>query len=143
MRTFGLGLALLVLVSAVSGCGHSSSPTEPGGGMDSIALESISPPVTTPLTTGSEVTFTGRVRYNLASASSGSIFIVIEDQSAINISPTVPQPSLSISRGSGTVEISDHIRIPAGVTKVNVFFPVVPSGATRSTAVTSVAYTVN
>jgi hypothetical protein len=126
----------------IAGCSGGSSPTDPVI-IDSIALDSISPASTTTLTAGSRVTFTGHVRYTLGSASTGHVSIVIQDQSSNRLSTTVPQPIMAVTRGGGTVDLSDSITVPAtGVTSVNVFFPLFPAGVTQTSTVQVVRYSV-
>ena len=134
-----LGFALAMLLS----CSGGDSPTDPSPPADSVVIESISPPQSDPLSAGSQVTFRARVRYGLASADSGRIHIVIQDQLNRSISPTTPQPRVQIIRGTGTVELSDTVTVPAsGVTSVQVFFPLVPAGSTNTSVVDTVTYTV-
>jgi hypothetical protein len=134
----GLSLALLML-----GCSGSDSPTDPGPTTDSLVLESFEPPVSTVLAPGSRVSFRARVRYALATASTGRVLIVIQDQTGNNISGTSPQPSVAVTLGAGTVELADTITVPAsGVTSVQVFYPLIPGGAQQSTVVQRVIYTV-
>ena len=134
-----VGFALVMLLS----CSGGDSPTEPSPLADSVVIESISPPQRDPLSAGSQVTFQARVRYGLASADSGRILMVIQDQFSRNISPTVPQPSAPILRGTGTAELSDTITVPAsGVTSVHVFLPLLPAGSTSTSVVQSVTYSV-
>jgi hypothetical protein len=135
-------LILGLFVLSCSGDGG-SSPTEPSLNMDSVAIEVITPERGTSLTAGSRVTFRVRGRYTLAGASSGRIGLVIEDQDFKNISATVPQPSSAVTRGGGTLEIADTVNIPAtGVSTIHVFLPLIPTGASRSTAVDHVVYSV-
>lgn len=134
----GLSLALALL-----GCSGGDSPTDPGPTTDSLNFESFEPAVSSLLAPGSRVTFRARVRYALATASTGRVAIVIQDQSDNNISPTRPQPSSTVTLGAGTVELADTITVPAtGVTGVHVFYTLLPTGAPRSTATQRVIYTV-
>lgn len=132
------------LTLAVVACGH--SPTEPSRpASDSATIVSISPDPGTPLTAGSSVTFKGTVAYGLASVSSAVVVIVIEDQAFNNLSSTRPQPAVTVSRGTGTVTLSDSAVIPTtGVSTVLVFFPLAPPPGAGGTAlaVQSVTYTV-
>ena len=135
-------LVLGLFALSCSGDGGDSL-TEPSPTMDTVAIEVITPERGTRLTAGSRVTFQVRGRYTLASASSGRIGLVIEDQDFKNISATVPQPFSTVTRGGGTLEIADTVTVPAtGVTTVHVFLPLLPTGASRSTAVDHVVYPV-
>ena len=137
-----LGLAITMLL--VLGCSDSdSSPTEPEPTIDSVRIETISPAQGTTLSAGSRVTFRARVPYTLATASSGRISIIIEDQASRNISSTSPQPSIQVTRGGGVVELADTVTIPAnGVTRVDVFVPLFPAGASNTNTVQLVRYQV-
>lgn len=137
-----LGFAITMLL--VLGCSDGdSSPTEPEPTINSIAVETITPAQGTTLSAGSRVTFQARVRYTLATASSGRISMVIEDQASRNISPTSPQPNVQVSRGGGVVELTDTVTIPAnGVTRVDLFVPLLPAGASSTNTVQLVRYPV-
>jgi hypothetical protein len=135
----GLALAMLLTLSCSDG---GSSPTEPQPTIDSIAVETITPARGTALSAGSQVTFQARVRYTLATADSGRISMIIQDQASRNLSRN-PQPRAQIVRGGGVVELSDTITIPAtGVTRVDVFVPLFPGGATSTGVVQLVQYPV-
>jgi hypothetical protein len=135
-------LALMMLLAL--GCSDSdSSPTEPEPTINSVIIETITPARDTTLSAGSRVTFRARVSYTLATASSGRISMVIEDQASRNISPTSPQPSIQVSRGGGVVELTDTVTIPAnGVTRVDLFVPLLPAGSSSTSIVQVVRYTV-
>jgi hypothetical protein len=139
LDVLGLAVGLLLMLS----CSDGDSPTDPGPQIDSVAVESITPAAGESLLAGSRVTFRARVRYTLATASSGQISIIVEDQSSRNISSTRPQPSAQVQRGSGTVELADTIDVPAnGVTRVDVFLPLFPAGASSTSTVQVVRYPV-
>jgi hypothetical protein len=134
-------IACVLIVAFAAGCGGSHSPTEPGG-VDTIAITSITPASGTRLAPGSNVTFSGTVRYELASAGTGIIVLVIEDQ-ASRVLTTGAQPSAVVSRGQGTVSLSDSIVVPAtGVSQVVVFFPLSPAGSTSTNIVATATYPV-
>ena len=110
---------------------------------DTISLVSITPPANTVLGRGKEVTFTATIDYTLATALSGQIVMVIQDQANRNLKPGVPQASVRISRGSGRVTISDSIIVPEeGVTTVAVYLLLIPGQATQTDVVVSVRYPV-
>jgi len=139
---FHASLALMMLF-ALRCSDSDSSPTEPEPTIDSVAIETITPVQGTTLQGGSRVTFRARVRYTLATASSGRISLIIEDQASRNISATTPQPSISVTRGGQVVELTDTIDIPAnGVTRVDVFVPLFPGTSTSTNTVQVVRYTV-
>lgn len=139
-----IGMGCLVLGMALAaGCSDGgSSPTEPSPTIDSAVLETVSPPAGTLLTAGSQVVIRGRIRYTLASTGSGTVVLVIQDQNGRSL-VTGPQPSASIARGGGTVELTYTLQIPAtGVSSVDAIFPLFPSGARESVAAPSVKYSV-
>jgi hypothetical protein len=140
----------LVLSLLAAGCGGSPTaptPTPPAPApipSDSISLTNMVPASGTTLLQGQTVTFTGTVAYSLASADSGAVVLVIQDQANHLLQPlTAPQPSASISKGTGQVTLSQSIALPGtGITRVHVFFPLVPSGVTGTDVVVSVSYPV-
>lgn len=141
-RRFGfLGLALTLLL--MLGCSSDdSSPTEPLPTIDSVNVEAITPARGTILRPGSQVTFQARVSYTLATADSGRISMIIQDQAPRNLSRN-PQPRAQIVRGGGVVELSDTITLPAtGVTRVDVFVPLFPGAATSTNTVQLVQFPV-
>ena len=132
-------LAVVTLALLTSACNDSDSPTEPPS--DSISIESIAPASSTILRRGTQVTITVTARYTLSSASEGGINLVIQDQSNQNIAP-LPQPEARVSRGQGTVTLNNTLTVPAGATSVRVFVPLYPQGASQTSTVASVTYTV-
>jgi hypothetical protein len=140
-RRIGLWCLALGMTLGTGCSGGRSSPTEPSPTIDSVALETISPPTGNSLAAGSRVEFRGRVRYTLASASAGVVALVIQDQAGRSLNG--PQPNVSVSRGGGTVELTSTIQLPvSGVSSVDVIFPLFPSGARESAAAVSVSYSV-
>lgn len=135
-------LSPLLLATGIIFCSH--SPTEPVvADRDSITLVSIQPSLGTSLQAGAPVAFTATIAYDLASVPSGLVALVIEDQAFRNLSSTVPQPTMTVARGNGTVTLADHVVIPAnGVTTVYVYFLLAASGATDSLVAQRVSYQV-
>ena len=116
-----LPVLTLAIVAAFMGCGGSnssnptalsSSPTapSPSTATDTITLTSITPLAGTTLSPGQVVTFTATVSYELDSADSGQIRMVIQDGADRDIQSN-PQPHMTISRGSGMVTLSDEVTI--------------------------------
>ena len=138
---FSFFSGLVLLGALVSGCSDDDySPSGPSQVTDSITIQEISPAAGTTLNRGTNVTFTARIGYSLGSASTGRIALVAQDQAG---SALAPQPFANVPRGSGTVSLSQQVTIPAqGVTRVDVFFPLLPDGASRSTAARSAQYPV-
>jgi len=136
----GTFLAALVLMLGLAGC-NGRSPSEVSG-QDSVSISSISPAAGTRLAPGSSVTFNARIDYELSSSATGTITVVIEDQSNA-ILTTHPQVRTSVSRGRGSVNLSDQITVPAsGVTTVRVFFPLNMAGVSSTNVVVSASYPV-
>jgi hypothetical protein len=108
-------------------------------------LGSIAPAAGTPLQANQTVTFTATLNYTLASAESGLIVIVIQDQSDRSLQPVGrPQPVAVAMKGTGTATLTDSIMLPAsGVSSVRVIFPLVPANATRTEVIVSASYPVN
>jgi hypothetical protein len=101
------------------------------------------PPTGTPLQAGGTVTFTATLNFTLASADSGQIVIVIQDQNNQNLRAGGPQPAALVNRGTGTATLADSVVVPAsGITSVRVIFPLVPQGATRTDILVSISYPV-
>jgi len=113
--------------------------------MDAVSLGSLAPAAGTPLQATQTVMFTATLNYTLASAESGQIVIVIQDQSSRSLQPRGrPQPAAVVTKGTGTATLADSIVVPAsGVSSVRVFFPLIPSGASRTDVVVSVSYPVS
>ncbi|HVT17219.1 MAG TPA: hypothetical protein VHQ90_13695 [Thermoanaerobaculia bacterium] len=136
-----LAVASLSVVAACSGGGSSPSPSEPVS-QDSISLVTIAPAGGTRLVPGSVVTFAATLRYQLSSAASGTILEVIENQTGGQLT-TGPQMSVAVNRGQGSVQLADSITVPlVGVTQVEVFFPLLAEGATRTSIVATATYPV-
>ncbi len=111
---------------------------------DSISLVNMAPAPGTSLSPGQTVTFTGTVAYSLLSADTGVIVLVIQDLANQPLQPVgTPQPTATITRGSGQATLSQSITLPGtGITGVGVFFPLALAGATSTNVVVSVTYPV-
>ena len=136
------------LAAVLVGCGG-GAPTAPtparAPASDAISLSSMTPAPGTLLHAREMVTFTATVSYTLASAASGQIVIVIQDQLNQNLKPPgVAQSAVSVMTGTSTTTLSDSIRIPdSGVSSVRVFLLLSPAGTTRTDVVVSVSYPVS
>jgi hypothetical protein len=143
---FGLSVRFVgipLLAAAITSCSK-SSPTEPAFLEDSVAIVSIQPPAGTTLQAGTQAAFTATITYHLASAPSGTVAIAILDQSSRNLSLTVPQPRVIVTKGSGTVALSDQVVLPSsGVATVVVLFPLFTSGNAITQTFQSVDYPVS
>jgi len=110
---------------------------------DSIRLTSMTPSSGATLSRSQTVTFTGTLGYSLASADSGTVTLVIQNQANQVLQPAGSQPRTTVARGSGQVTLSQSIAVPAtGTTSVTVFFSVTPSGSVNTNTVASASYTV-
>lgn len=139
--------ALLLLLAAallssvlLAGCGKSSTPTAPV--LDAISIAAISPTNGTTLHPGMTVTFNASVTYTLASAASGTISLVYQDQNG-NILNTATQVSKAVTGGTGTVALTDTFTVPTtGVTTLFVFFPLLDTGASGTNVAVTATYPV-
>jgi hypothetical protein len=148
--TLGCGTTLVMLFLAACGSGSPTAPTAtpaptPVPAMDAVSVGSLAPAAGTPLQASQTVMFTATLNYTLGSAESGQVVIVIQDQSGRSLQPPGrPQPAAVIAKGTGTATLADSIVVPAsGVSSVRVFFPLIPSGASRTDVVVSVNYPVS
>ena len=130
-------------VVGISGCDGSSSPSEPAG-LNDLTVVSITPPQGTTLSAGQAVTFDATLRYTLSAGASGEISIVIQDQDDVVLQTGV-QPAVPVTAGSGVVNLSDSVTIPAsGVSLVRVFFALFfDGGGGRTDIATVVTYDVS
>jgi hypothetical protein len=146
MRRSGFAIVVALGLGLLSGCGSdvpsapSSTPAPtplptPTPGTDAISLSSISPAAGTALQAGQEVAFTATVSYTLASAASGRVSMIIQDQLNRSLQPLGTHPT-AVSGGTATVTLTDSIVIPAtGVSLVRVFLPLYPASATSTSVV--------
>jgi hypothetical protein len=109
----------------------------------SIKLESASPAPGTPVTIGQTVAFKITVSYQLSIADLGSIILVVQDETNKNLLGDREQQSQSVSRGKGTVTLTDSFIVPAGGNEVRLFIPLVPQGMTNTDGELVVRYPVN
>jgi hypothetical protein len=137
-----LAAVLTTLILSLSAVGCSSSPMAPAPMPDSVnSVTDMVPALGTKLLHGQTVTFTGTAGYSLLSADSGQVLLAIQDQT--NKVLTTTQPSATVAKGSGPVTLSQKITLPdTGVTSVQVFFLLVPAGATSTHAAVPLTYQV-
>jgi hypothetical protein len=109
----------------------------------SIKLESASPAPGTPVTIGQTVAFKITVSYQLSIADLGAIILVVQDETNKNLLGDREQQSQSVSRGKGTVTLTDSFIVPAGGNEVRLFIPLVPQGMTNTDGELVVRYPVN
>ena len=98
----------------------------------SIKLESASPAPGTIVGVGQTVEFKITVSYQMSIADSGSIFLVIQDETNKNLLGDRKPKSQSVSHGNGTVTLIDSFVVPTGSNELHLFIPLVPSGMTHT-----------
>ena len=126
MARVGLACAPALLMLLLPACGGSpAAPTAtpaptPTPVTDAVSVGSIVPSAGTPLQASETVTFTATLVYTLATADSGQIVIVIQDQNDRILQQLGrAQPAAVVIKGAGTVTLADTIMIPAsGVSSV-------------------------
>jgi hypothetical protein len=115
----------------------------PSPGPDSIRLTSMAPPSGAALSRGQTVTFSGTLSYSVASADSGTVTLVIQDQANQVLQPAGSQPRTTVARGNGQATLSQSITLPTtGTTNVTAFFSLAPVGSTNTHTVASASYSV-
>jgi hypothetical protein len=139
-RSFRLAAALALIVLLV-GCSKGNLPSELTS-PDDIAINGITPLAGTRLAPGSTVTFTANVAYILASASTGVVTMVIEDQNSVPLPGNPAQ--MSVTSGQSTVKLtSPAISVPAtGVSTIQVFVSLTPAGSTSTSTIDVVLFPV-
>jgi len=147
-----VGAASLAML-ALAACGGGSpsgpspvpTPTPTPAVSDAVSLTSIVPAAGTRIAAGERVTLTATVAYTLASAPSGRIYLVLQDQLDAGLQdPGNPrtQPSVAVTRGSGTTTLTESIVVPAtGVTTLKLYFPLFPDGV-QGTAIAFITFAV-
>jgi hypothetical protein len=108
----------------------------------SIKLESASPTPGTAITIGQTVDFKITVSYRLSIAESGSIILVVQDETNKNLLADQKQPSQSVDKGKGTVTLAQSFLVPSGSNEVRLFIPLVPKGMTDTSGEIVVRYPV-
>jgi len=124
------------------GCGASESPAkEQGGGAssskDSVKILSASPAVTETLKSGTSVKISYEVQYNLASADTGSLTLVVQGAS----NESLGNEFYVVHKGSGTETLEAEIVVPES-RAVQVFTPLSPQGSSSTSIVESRLYKV-
>ena len=137
--------ALLILLAGCGGgsSGMTTSPTSTTLTDAVTAITNMNPAPGTALQAGQTVTFTGTAAYTLASADTGIMVIVVQDQTGRPLPSNDVVPAVAVRRGSADATLSWTATVPAsGVTTVRVFFGLAGSGASSTNAVLSVSYPV-
>jgi hypothetical protein len=139
-RSLCLALSL-ALITLLAGCSKGNLPSDLNS-PDDILINSITPAAGSRIAPGSTVTFNANVSYILASASTGVITIVVEDQASVPIAGT--QAQKSVASGQSSINIATPtFTVPAtGVTSLQVFVSLAATGASQTSTVEEVIYTV-
>jgi hypothetical protein len=144
------GVLVLLVWLTVAGCGgdHPTAPTQSlesftvSESGDSLSLPALNPAPGTILQAGRSVPIALTVQYTLASADFGRVILAIQDDTG-RLLQRPPQPVQPVRRGSGTLNLSDQISIPAGgVSRVDLFVPMVRGTANQTTLRLVVQYDV-
>jgi hypothetical protein len=134
-------VALAALATALAGCGG-STPTETVTVSDVVVIFSIGPPAGTVLTHGTAVTITGTISYQLNSAASATMVMVVQDQSGHSLGGA--QPMMTVASGKGQVVLAETVNIPSsGVSQIQVIFDLVSQGPMGQDTAASVTYPVS
>lgn len=107
----------------------------------SIKLESASPAPGTPVTVGQTVEFTFTASYELSLKDKGAIVLVIQDETNKQLDGGKPQ-SETVTRGKGTVTLTQSLVVPASEKEVRFFIPLVPEGISHTSGELLIRYPV-
>ena len=121
-----LGSLFVIFPIAAAACGGPTAPSlrqvPPDHPIDRVDVVAADPAGNTTIAAGTQVTVRVTVRYELVGAETGTIGLVIQDQTNRCLATcAVHQP---VARGTGSLTLTETVQIPAaGVTGVNVFLP--------------------
>jgi hypothetical protein len=107
---------------------------EPGDVSNSVVLVSSTPKTGTDLKVGDQVSLSLTVRYDLETADSGHIALVLQKDDGSQLWPKQGQVVAAISRGTGEAILSDSFAVPAGTKKIHAFVPLILTGNILSPA---------
>lgn len=113
------------------------SPSMPSANKDSVKILSASPKLNETLKVGATVNIKYEVKYNLASADTGSLTLVVQGAS----NETLGNELYVIHKGSGTEVLEAEIVVP-DTRAIQVFTPLSPQGTSSTTIVESRLYKV-
>jgi hypothetical protein len=130
-----VSLAVVGSVLVVSAWGWQPDPA-----VDSIRIVSISPSTDDPLRVGQTITFKVEVEYNLASAKSGSVTLVIQQGESDRL-PLANEVEV-ILKGKAKLSLSKNLRIPE-TNVLQVFTPLNVQGGTSTSVVDNRIYKVS
>lgn len=112
---------------------------QPDPAVDTIRILSISPSTDNPLRAGDTVTFQVEVEYNLASANSGSVTLVV--QQAESGRPPLANEIEVVTKGRARIVLTKALRIPE-TKALQVFTPLNIQGGRSTTVVDNRIYKV-
>lgn len=93
-----------------------------------VQLVSAIPAPGTQIFAGQTLEFRVTVGYQLSMAETGSVALVIQDESNKNLGAGRPQESQTVQRGQGNVTLTQTFVVPADTNEVRLFIPLVPQG---------------
>ena len=125
---------IFVLAIVLGGCGEPESKAPPvsTAPRDSVRILSISPGPEQPLRIGAAVKFEVQVEYNLVSAGSGCVILVIQQGESGKM--PLANETVFIQNGKGTVTLIKEFTVP-DTAAVQVFTPLIGQGGTNTNVV--------
>ena len=110
---------------------------------DKIEIVSLTPASGTELVRGAEVEFTARLQYTLAE-DTGRLAALAQVNNSPNVFvPIAPAVDLTLTRGSGTIEIVGRFTVSVNAGAVGaLLFQLFPGGAPRTNVLAIAAYTI-
>ena len=140
MRAVRTGMVLSLTVLAAS-CGRQEGAVVPNRtssvSADRVTILSVTPGIDAVLQVGQKVPVKVEVEYVLSSAASATITLVIQ-QGEQGHEPLANETHV-IQRGAGKLVLTKDIEVPDTNT-IQIFTPLSPQGATRTTVVDTRAY---
>ena len=131
--------ALLVLLTAAALSFRQEARAAPDSSLDSVKIVSISPDPATALRVGEKATFKVEVEYNLASASSGTITLVIQ-QGESGPRPLANETQV-VQKGKARLVLRKDVEVP-DTSAIQVFTPLTAQGGTSTGIVETRVYRV-
>jgi hypothetical protein len=131
-------LALIVFLIASILSFQQEAGAAPGASPDSVRIVSISPDPSTALRVGENVSFKVEVEYNLATAATGSITLVIQ-QGESGRQPLASETQV-IQKGTAKLVLRKDVEVP-DTSAIQVFTPLNVQGGTRTSIVDTRIYT--
>jgi hypothetical protein len=112
---------------------------QPNPAVDSVKIVSISPPTDTPLRIGETLTLQVEVEYNLTSAESGTVTLVIQQGESGR--PPLANEIDVVLKGRGKVVLSKQLQVPE-TKALQVFTPLNVQGGSSTSVVDNRVYKV-